>query len=183
MLPSAAMTQTTSEPTTHWDARHILRQIADGDLRRDVLTAFWRHGDAQSKALATAQLSKTLHFRTETLRKLPAAKKAELLASRVTSPDLEQLFEVALMQYHTHEKSDMLAAFLDHWHVPHENGSIESDDYSTPTAGQVREAIAALPQFPPRAVAMYLASAGLLMAGEWRDATWPVVDEMVKTLT
>jgi hypothetical protein len=172
-----------TETTTNWDARHILRHIADADLRRDVLTAFWRHGDAQSKAMATAQLSKSLHFRVETLRKLPVAKKAELLASRLTSPELEQLFEVALMQYHTHEKSDMLAAFLDHWHVPHENGSIEADDYTTPTADQVREAVAALPQFPRRNAALYLASAGLLMAGEWRDATWPVVDEMVKTLT
>jgi hypothetical protein len=166
-----------------WNARHILRQIADADLRRDVLSAFWRHGDLQARATATVQLARALHFRDETIRKMPAAKKADLLATRVASPELEQVFEMALMQYHTHEKNDLLAAFLDFWHVPHENGSIETDEYATPTPDQVRDAVRTLTQFPKRDVALYLASAGLLMAGEWRDATWPVVDEMVNELT
>jgi len=165
-----------------WDARHILRQIADADLRRDVLTSFWRHGDAQSKAMAVVQLAKALHFREETIRKMPPPKKADLLATRLTAPEFEQLLEMALMQYHTHDRNEMLAAFLDYWHVPHENGSIENDEYTTPTSDQVREAVAALPQFPKRNVTLYLASAGLLMAGGWRDATWPVVDELVASL-
>jgi len=171
-----------TDSTPRWDARHILRQIADADLRRDVLSTFWRHGDAPTRSMAIAQLAKSLHFREETIRKMPPAKKADLLATRLTAPEFEQVLEMALMQYHTHEKNDMLAAFLDHWHVPHENGSIESDEYATPNADQVREAVAALPQFPKRNVAVYLASAGLLMAGEWRDATWPVVDELVASL-
>jgi hypothetical protein len=166
-----------------WDARHILRQIADADLRRDVLSAFWRHADLQSRAMALVQLAKALHFREDTLRKMPAAKKADLLASRLASPELEQIFEMALMQYHTHEKVPMLSAFLDFWQIPHENGSIESDEYKTPTPDQVRDAVKSLTQFPKREVVLYLASAGLLMAGEWRDATWPVVDEMVNELT
>jgi hypothetical protein len=165
-----------------WDARHILRQIADTDLRRDILSSFWRHGDLQSRAMAIAQLAKALHFREETIRKMPPAKKADLLATRLIAPEFEQLLEMALMQYHTHDRSEMLAAFLDFWHVPHENGAIESDDYTPPNAEQVREAVAALPQFPQRDVAIYLASAGLLMAGEWRDGTWPVADELVASL-
>src|SRR3954462_12664885 len=148
-----------------WDARHILRQIADADLRRDVLSSFWRHGDAQSRAMAIATLVKALHFREETIRKMPPPKKAALLAKRLTAPEFEQLLEMALMQYHTHDRNEMLAAFLDYWKVPHVNGAIESDDYATPNADQVREAVAALPQFPKRHVALYLASAGLLMAG------------------
>ena len=36
------------------------------------------------------------------------------------------------MQYHTHEKNGMLAAFLDQWKVPHVDGSIEVDDYTPP---------------------------------------------------
>jgi hypothetical protein len=168
--------------TIRWDARHILRQIADADLRRDVLSSFWRHGDAQSRAMAIVQLAKALHFREETIRKMPAPKKADLLATRLTAPEFEQLLEMALMQYHTHDKTGLLIAFLDHWHVPHENGSIETDDFKVPDADAVREAVATLSQFPKRDVAMYLASAGLLMAGEWRDATWPVVDELVAAL-
>ena len=165
-----------------WDARHILRQIADVDLRRDVLSSFWRHGDLQSRTMAIAQLAKALHFREETIRKMPPAKKADLLATRLTAPEFEQVLEMALMQYHTHDRNDMLAAFLDHWHVPHDNGSIEEDEYTTPNAEQVRDAVDTLTQFPKRSVALYLASAGLLMAGDWRDATWPVVDELVASL-
>ncbi|HEY4641436.1 MAG TPA: hypothetical protein VII75_08840 [Thermoanaerobaculia bacterium] len=166
-----------------WDARHILRQIADADLRRDVLSSFWRHGDAQSRAMAIATLAKALHFREETIRKMPPPKKADLLATRLTAPEFEQVLEMALMQYHTHDKNEMLAAFLDHWKVPHENGSIENDEYTAPAADQVRDAVNTLTQFPKRDVVLYLASAGLLMGGEWRDATWPVVDELVASLT
>jgi hypothetical protein len=81
------------------------------------------------------------------------------------------------MQYHTSQKNEMMAAFLDRWNVPHENGSIESDDYKVPTADQVRDAARELP-FDPADVKIYLATAGLLMADEWREATWPVVEEI-----
>jgi hypothetical protein len=73
----------------------------------------------------------------------------------------------------------MMAAFLDQWNVPHKDGSIEDDDYTPPTADQVREAVKALEAaYDPKDVRIYLATAGLLMADAWRDATWPVVDEM-----
>ena len=160
-----------------WTARRILREIADAGLRQKVLLAFWRYADAPAKALAIAQLSKSLHFRDETIRKMPADKKAELLASRIAAPEFEQTLETALMQYHTHEANAMMAAFLDRWGVPHANGSIESDDYKPPTADAVRAAVKEL-DFPPRDVALYLASAGLLMGGEWESAAWPVVDEI-----
>jgi hypothetical protein len=47
----------------------------------------------------------------------------------------------------------------------------------------VRAAARDLSDFPPRDVAIYLASAGLLMGEGWRDSTWPVVDEMAGALT
>jgi len=163
-----------------WTARRILKELADTDRRRAILLAFWKHADANSKLMAQMQLAKALHFRDETIRKMPPEKKADLLASRVGSPDLEQFFEMALMQHHTHDKNAMLAAFLDRWNIPHENGSIETDDYTPPTADQVRDAVQELgDQFDRRDIALYLATAGLLMAGEWRDATWPVLEEML----
>jgi hypothetical protein len=73
----------------------------------------------------------------------------------------------------------MMGAFLDQWKVPHENGSIENDDYAPPTSDQVRDAVKALEGTYDKAdVRLYLATAGLLMADAWRDGTWPVVDEM-----
>src|SRR5207245_9026118 len=103
-----------------------------------------------------------------------------LPGSRVGANEFEQTFETALMQYHTHQANEMLAAFLDRWSIPHVNGSIEVDDYTPPTSEAVRSAVHELQgRFDRRAIALYLASAGLLMGGEWRDAAWPVAEEMI----
>ena len=162
-----------------WTARRILKELADADRRRAILTAFWKYGDNHAKLMAQMQLAKALHFRDETIRKMPAEKKADLLASRMASHEFDQFLEMALMAYHTREQSAMMAAFLDRWNIPHENGSIEAEDYTPPTTGQVREGVQEL-GFDKRDVALYLATAGLLMADAWRDATWPVVDELVR---
>lgn len=162
---------------TDWNGRRIIRELADAGRRKRIFAAFWRHADATTKAVATAQLAKALHFREDTLRKMPAEKKADLLASRAAAPELEQAVETALMLYHTHDMNTMLAAFLDRWSVPHVNGSIETDDYKIPTVDEVRGAVNEL-DYDKRDVAIYLASAGLLMSGAWREATWPVADEL-----
>jgi hypothetical protein len=162
-----------------WSARRILKDLADPELRRTIAAAFWKHGEPAAKMLATAQLAKALHFREDTLRKLPLEKKAELLAGRSHQPEFEQALEAALMHYHTRFQSEMMAAFLDRWNVPHVNGSIEVDDYPVPSSDQIRAAAAELSaQYDRRAIAIYLASAGLLMGDQWRENAWPVVDEL-----
>ena len=125
------------------------------------------------------QLAKALHFREETIRKMPPEKKAELLAARIGVAEFDQFLDIALMQHHTHETNAMMAAFLDRWNVPHENGSIEAEDYTPPTSDQVRDAVNEVGgQYDRRDVVLYLATAGLLMSEDWEKATWPVVDEM-----
>jgi hypothetical protein len=162
-----------------WNARRILKDLVTPEKRRAVLTAFWRHGDAQSKLLAQAHLARALHFRDETIRKMPPEKKADLLASRIGVGEFDQFLEMALMQYHTNDAKPLMAAFLDEWHVPHVDGSIETDDYTTPDAAKVRSAMTALDgKFPKEDVLLYLATAGALMGDDWRAGTWPVVDEM-----
>ena len=116
-----------------WSSRQILRDLADDGRRKRILLAFWRYADPTAKAVATAQLARALHFREETLRKMPAEKKAGLLASRAGGAEFEPQIETALMQYHTHEENAMMAAFLDRWGVPHVNGSIEVEDYKVPS--------------------------------------------------
>jgi len=163
-----------------WTARRILKELADSDKRRAILTAFWKYGDDHAKLMAQMQLAKALHFRDETIRKMPPEKKADLLASRMASHEFDQFLEMALMAYHTREKSAMLGAFLDRWNIPHENGSIEVEEYPTPTSDQVREAAKELGgEYDRGDIRLYLATAGLLMADAWRDATWPVVEEML----
>lgn len=163
-----------------WTARRILKELADTDRRRAILASFWRHGENHSRAMAQMQLARSLHFRDETVRKMPPEKKADLLASRIGVPEFDQFLEMALMTWHTHHAKEMMGAFLDRWGVPHDNGSIEAEEYQVPNAGQVREAVEALEgQYDKRDVALYLATAGLLMADQWRAATWPVVDELI----
>ena len=165
-----------------WDAKRILKELADESKRKEILTAFWKHGDDQTKALAIVSLARALHFRDDTIRKMPPAKKAELLGSRVGAHEFDEIMQAALMHYHTHEKNEMMGAFLDLWTIPHENGSIETDDYKPPVEGQVRDAVRQLEgYYDKRDIALYLASVGLLMGDTWRSATWPVVDEMTTT--
>ena len=163
-----------------WNARRILKELADSDRRRAILSHFWKHADNTQRVLVQSHLARAMNFREETIRKMSPEKKAEMLASRLAVPEFEQFFEMALMHYHTSEKTEMMAAFLDRWSVPHENGSIESDDYTPPNAGQVRDAVKELAQYDRSDVAIYLATAGLLMGEQWREGTWPVVEEMAK---
>ena len=163
-----------------WTARRILKELADPDRRRAILAAFWRHAENHPKLVAQMHLAKALHFRDETVRKMSPEKKADMLASRIGVAEFDQFLELGLMAYHTHHANEMMAAFLDRWGVPHENGSIEADDYTVPTADQVRDAVKALEsEYDKRDIALYLATAGLLMTDQWREATWPVVEELV----
>src|SRR6185503_20463305 len=98
-----------------WDARKILKDLADEEKRKRILAAFWTHADGQTKAMAIVGLARALHFRDETIRKMPVPKKAELLGSRIGAHEFEELFEAALMHYHTHEANEMMGAFLDLW--------------------------------------------------------------------
>ncbi len=163
-----------------WDAKRIPKELTDDEKRKQILTDFWRYGDDSAKAIAIVQLARSLHFRDETIRKMPVQKKAELLASRVGVHEFEDMLEAALMHYHTHEANEMMGAFLDLWNIPHQNGSIETEDYKPPVAGQVRDAVHQLEsRYDRRDIALYLASVGLLMGEGWREATWPVVEEIV----
>lgn len=164
-----------------WTARRILKELADTDRRRAILASFWRHAENHAKLMAQMQLAKSLHFRDESVRKMPPEKKADLLAGRIGVPEFDQFLEMALMAYHTHSQNKMMAAFLDKWGVPHENGSIEADEYKVPTADQVRDAVKELGEYDKRDVTIYLATAGLLMGDEWRESTWAVVDESAPT--
>lgn len=164
-----------------WTTKRILSELADADLRRKIVASFWRHAEPHDRLLATAHLAKIVHFREETLRKLPLDKKADLLVSRLGDHGFEQFFEIALLLHHTRNHNEMLAAFLDRWKIPHENGSIEGDDYTAPTADDVRSAVGELgDRFEKRDIMIYLATAGLLMTEAWEKAAWPVVDEMME---
>lgn len=163
-----------------WPARRILRELCSPERRREILTSFWTRGDAASRAMAQAQLARSLKFREDTLRKLPPEKKADMLAGRLSVAEYEPHFEAALLTFHVVERRELMGAFLDAWGIRHTDGSIEDDEYTVPTRESVEAAVSALTgRFPVEDVLLYVATAGLVMGQglpDWRGATWPVVD-------
>jgi len=172
--------------SNEWSARRILKELCDSERRLDVLSAFWLHADEMSRRVATAQLAKSMRFREASMRKLPTGKKAQLLAARIGSADYEEFYEAALLAFHLSERKTLMAAFLDAWGIPHEDGAIGDDDYEPPSKESVRNAVVSLSdRFDRRDMLLYLATAGLVMGDEgskWRGSTWLVVDEMVEDL-
>jgi len=165
---------------SEWNSRRILKELVDADRRRAILADFWRFADAPTRQAAQNFLSKALKFRDVTIKSFTPDRKADLLASRMSVADAEPFLDTALMQYHLHRASDLMAAFLDHWQLPHTNGAIDEESVAAPDEQAVRAAVEALAGSFDRAdVRLYLASAGLLMGEDWRRATWGVVDEMV----
>jgi hypothetical protein len=166
--------------TSDWNARRILKELCTAERRKEILTLFWTDAEKDTRELVTAALAKGLNFRLDSVRKAPPARRAELLGMQLHVPQFEEPLEIALMLYHTGRANELLSAFLDAWKIPHENGSIEVDDYPVPDAAAVTKAVAALKsKFPEADIALYLATAGLLMGRDepkWREATWPAVD-------
>jgi hypothetical protein len=162
-----------------WTARRILRELCDPDRRLEILSCFWSDADDMSRRVAVAQLARSLRFREGTLRKLPVEKKAQLLASRIGSAEYEEFFEAALLSFHLVRRKELMAAFLDAWGIPHQDGAIEQDAYKPPTQEEVEQALSTLGErFERDDMILYLATAGLVMGdagSDWRGATWPVV--------
>lgn len=172
--------------TLLWSARRIVNELATPELRRTIVIAFWRNAEPHARAAAAAHLAKAMNFRTEFLRKAPVEKKADWLIQRSSIHELHEALEMALMLHHTASRGEMMGAFLDQWGIPHENGTIGDDEYSAPDAAAVRSAVDELRgRFDLRDIVIYLATVGLLMGGpesQWREATWPVVDELAPGL-
>lgn len=167
-----------------WTVRRILTELCDLERRQAIALAFWRHASGEERSAAITRLAQAMRFREVALRKAPAEKRADWLLARLADPRLAHLFEVALVAYHTNQAKELLAACLDRWGVPHQDGLIEVEDPPVPSAEAV---VASLPEleerFPRRDLLLYLASAGLLMGPGWAEATWPAVDRALTTAT
>ena len=137
--------------TTDWTARRILKELCDADRRRQVLQIFWKEADAETRELVVAALAKNMNFRLDSIRKAPAARKAELLGMQMHIAQVGVAGLVAQQQF--------------------------------PDAAQVSKSTATLKKrFPPADIALYLATAGLLMGRDepkWREATWPEVAKLI----
>ena len=165
-----------------WTARRILKELCDTDRRKAILATFWREAEADTRNLVIAALAKNLNFRLDSIKKATPERKGDLLGMQLHVAQFEEPLEIALMLYHTGQARDLLAAFLDSWKIPHVDGSIEVEEYPIPTVAAVAASSAKLTgQFPQADIALYLATAGLLMGRDepkWREATWPEVERI-----
>ena len=140
--------------------------------------ALWSDSDSvHQQAEAVQAIARQLHFRPQSVLKLPPERRARHLAAvRLVT---ESLASRALVVYHLATRRPMLEAFLDRLGVAHENGLIAEGAKAAPIEARLREAAAALlAAFPPADVRVYL----LTLAAQDPE-TWgplgPIVRELI----
>lgn len=168
---------------TTWTTRRILTELCDPERRLEIARCFWRHATPDARRAAVGVLAKAIRFRDQKVKEAPVEKKAAWSAARYQDPDLATLWTEALAVFHVTERGELMSACLDAWGVPHEAGIVESEEYPFPEPEVLGATIPSLAeQHPARDLALYLATAGLVMGHDdprWRAATWPAVDVLV----
>ena len=127
----------------------------DGDRRRQAATAFFRSDAVRREEIEAALilLGNALHFRPQTIRTAPIAKRAGWLAGFGGMND--QLAATLLFAYHLAHQVPMMSRFLDLLGVKHEDARI-AEEVKPPEPARLAEAVAALrKEFDPRDVATY----------------------------
>lgn len=123
--------------------------------------------DPQGRAEADVTLAQALRFRLPSLRRMPAAKRAERLSKLGKIED--SLASSLLIGLHLGRRRPMLAAFLDALEMPHDNGILDSEAMPPPP---VRERATAavgrvLESYPRDEVVVYLRTLLALDADQW----------------
>ena len=128
------------------------------DHRLQAAEAFWQDpngANEQGEALAT--IATRLKFRPKSVIGLPVARKAQYL---VALPFVSELVAARLLvAYHIIHQRPMMAAFLDHLGITHEDGLIEDEEVTPPGDPKLAAAAKALAaSFPAEDVALYLST-------------------------
>ncbi|MCA9284667.1 MAG: hypothetical protein KDA22_05615 [Phycisphaerales bacterium] len=162
-----------------WTTRRILTELCSPEQRQDIAACFWRHATPEARRNAVPILANAIRFRAQKVKDAPPSKKAAWTVSRLHDPELVTLWTEALAVFHLTERRPLMAACLGAWGVPNEDGIVEVEEYPFPEPAALEATIPALTeQFPARDLAIYLATAGLVMGHDdprWREATWPIV--------
>jgi hypothetical protein len=168
---------------TTWNTRRILTELCSPELRSEIALSFWRHATPEARRNAVPLLAKAIRFRDQKVKEAPPAKKAAWTVSRLHDPDLATLWTEALAVFHLTERRPLMAACLDAWGVPHEDGIVEAEGYAFPEPAALAATVPGLREtYKPADLAVYFATAGLVMGHDdprWREATWPAVDSLV----
>jgi len=147
-------------------AAHIWRDMT-AEQRLAAAEALWADADSTHQQVEAVQaIASHLHFRPQSVLKLPLEKRVRHLASlRAVS---ESLASRALAVYHLTAKRAMLETFLNALGIAHEDGLIAEGAKAAPEPAALRAAAAALlAAFPPADVRVYF----LTLAAQ-DPATW-----------
>lgn len=125
------------------------------DRRLAAAELFWGDDEsAEQQVEAIAAIAAHMKFRTKSVLALAPGRKAKYLATLPTVSDT--VAARALVNYHLENQRPMMAAFLDHLGIAHEDGLIAEENVVKPDGGKVRAAAADLAtKFPPEDVSIY----------------------------
>ncbi len=114
--------------------------------------------DPTARKLADISIAAALRFREVAVRKLPLDRRVEYLV-RAVRPD-DSLGSSLLLALHMEHRRPLLAAFLDHLGIDHEDGAIRDGSHIAPQPEDRLSAAAdrLLETFPAEEVEIYLAS-------------------------
>jgi hypothetical protein len=135
-------------PSKLWKTMPAGRRMAAAEL-------FWADEESAEQQLeAIAAIAAHMKFRTKSVLALAPERKAKYLATLPTIPDT--VAARALVNYHLGTQRPMMAAFLDHLGIAHEDGLIADENVTKPDDEKVRAAAASLAgQFAAEDVSTY----------------------------
>jgi hypothetical protein len=125
------------------------------ERRLEAAELFWSDEQSTEQQIeAVGALAARMKFRPKSVISLPLDKKARYLA---TMPSVSDTVAArALVNYHLERQRPMMAAFLDHLGIAHENGLISEENVVKPDAAKLKTAAADLSaQYPREDVVLY----------------------------
>ena len=128
------------------------------ERRLEVAELFWSDEQSTEQQVeAVGALAARMKFRPKSVISLPLEKKARYLA---TMPSVSDTVAArALVNYHLERQRPMMAAFLDHLGIAHENGLINEDNVVKPDQAKLKTAAAELStQYPREDVVLYFST-------------------------
>ena len=136
-MPAEALTEEQLEP---YRPIRIWRAL-DAGRRLAAAEAFWSSELVKDidKLAAVEVLASAMHFRHQTIRSAPPARRAGFLAgcNALNDPVAGTLMYV----YHMERQVPLMSKFLDALGIKHENGRIESDELEPPAGKSLAAAV------------------------------------------
>jgi hypothetical protein len=162
-----------------WRAGEILRVLCSAELQRQILTIGLSEGPERDIKAVEHSLAGLLHFRPATMQALPLERKVAYVRQMIAASDLQEPLRKLLAWFLLERRTAMLSAFLDKWGIPHQQGHIEGEAHAPSPERAIEAASALQSQFSREDMAVYFATAGLVMGPPWQEALWPLINQLV----